>query len=63
MDDEIVDEVHRIRDAYAAKFDYDLKRIVEDVRRRQRESGRQYVKLPPKPPDLVRPKNDMGRSR
>lgn len=35
--DEIVDEVRRVRDAYAAKFDYDISRICGDLRRRQRE--------------------------
>jgi hypothetical protein len=60
MNDEIVDEVHRIRDAYAAKFDYDLKRIAEDLRRRERESGREYVNLPPKAPHPVRPVPKAG---
>jgi hypothetical protein len=32
-DDPIVEEVRRIREAYAAKFGYDIKKIVEDLRR------------------------------
>ena len=50
MKDEIVDEVRRVREAYAAQFGYDLRRIVEDLRRRERESGREYINLPPKAP-------------
>lgn len=50
MKDEVVEEVRRVRDAYAAQFNYDLKRIVEDLRRREQESGREYVQLPPKEP-------------
>jgi hypothetical protein len=52
MKDQIVDEVRRVREAYAAQFNYDLRRIAEDLRRRERESGRQYINLPPKAPSL-----------
>ncbi len=31
--DEIVEEVRAVREVYAAQFDYDLKRIFEDLRR------------------------------
>jgi hypothetical protein len=50
MNDEIVDEVRRVREAYAAEFDFDFHRIAEDLRRRERESGREYLRLPPKKP-------------
>ena len=50
MNDEIVDEVRRVREAYAAEFDYDVRRIADDLRRRERESGREYLCLPPKEP-------------
>jgi hypothetical protein len=33
--DEIISEVWRIRDAYAAENDHDLKEIVADLQRRQ----------------------------
>ena len=52
MKDEIVDEVRRVREAYVAQFGYDLRRIAEDLRRRERESGRQYISLPPKAPPV-----------
>ena len=49
--DPILEEVWRIKDAYAARFNYDLKAMAEDLRRSQEESrraGRKIVSLPPK---------------
>ena len=60
MNDETVDEVRRARDAYASQFGYDVRRIAEDLRRREREGGRQYVNLPPKAPMPVRPVPKAG---
>ncbi len=51
--DPIIDEIRRIRDEYAASFDYDLKRIVRDLQERQKASGREYVTLPPRKPKWV----------
>jgi hypothetical protein len=48
--DPIVEEVRRVRDAHAARFDYDLAAICEDFRERERRSGRKVVSLPPKRP-------------
>ena len=39
----IVAEVRRIRRELAARFDFDVKAIAEDARRRDRESGRPVV--------------------
>jgi hypothetical protein len=47
-DDPIVAEVRRVRDAHAARFNYDLDAIFEDIQRMQRESGRTYVSFPPR---------------
>ncbi len=33
--DEIVEEVRKAREAYAAQFDYDLKRMVEDLKKKE----------------------------
>jgi hypothetical protein len=46
--DEIVEEVRRVRDAYAAKFDYNISRICTDLRKRQleRERRERPVSLP-----------------
>jgi len=47
--DPIVDEVRAAREAYAKRFNYDLKLMFEDLQRRQRESGRKLVSFAPKP--------------
>lgn len=47
--DPIVEEVRRIRDEYARSFNYDLEAIVRDLQEKQKQSGRKYVKLPPRP--------------
>ncbi len=49
MNDPIVEEVRAAREAYARKFNYDLKAMVEDLKERQKRSGRKVVTLPPKP--------------
>ena len=42
INDPIVNEIRRIRQAYAAKFNNDLHAICEDLRRQERESGREF---------------------
>ena len=42
------DEILAIKRRLAAQFDNDLHRIAEETRRRQRQSGRQVVSLPPR---------------
>jgi hypothetical protein len=46
--DPIVEEVREIREAHAKKFNYDLKAIYQDVKMREKASGRKFVTLPPK---------------
>jgi hypothetical protein len=41
--DETVDEVRKVRDEHAAKFDYDISAICADIRQKQTESGRKIV--------------------
>ena len=41
--DPIVDEVRRIRQEQAAKYNFDVKAIVEAARKRQRRSKRKVV--------------------
>jgi hypothetical protein len=47
--DEIVEEIHRIREEYAKSFNYDLDAIFADLRKKQAESGREVVNLSRKP--------------
>ena len=43
MNDPIVDEVRRIRDAHAARFNYDLDAIFKDIKEREKKSGHKFV--------------------
>jgi hypothetical protein len=43
MNDPIVDEVRRIRDAYAARFNYDLDAIFRDLKEKEKKSGHKFV--------------------
>lgn len=45
--DEILEELHRIREEHARSFNYDIRAICEDWRRKQAQSGRQFVTLTP----------------
>jgi hypothetical protein len=47
--DEIVEEIHRIREEYSRSFNHDLKAIFADLQRWQAESGREVVNLSRKP--------------
>ncbi|MBR8835825.1 MAG: hypothetical protein DSM106950_17850 [Stigonema ocellatum SAG 48.90 = DSM 106950] len=46
--DEIVEEIHRIREEYAKSFNYDLDAIFTDLQNKQAQSGREVVSLSPK---------------
>ena len=46
--DEIVEEVRRIREAHAARFNYDLDAIVADFRKREEEGEHEVVCFPPR---------------
>ena len=41
--DPIVDEVRRIREAHAARFNYDLRAIFADIKEQQKRSGLKFV--------------------
>ena len=45
MTDEIIREVWRAKDALAKQFNYDLEALAAELRRRQKESGREVVNL------------------
>ena len=44
--DPIITEVHAVRDEYAARFNYDVGRMFQDIRARQEASKREYVCYP-----------------
>jgi hypothetical protein len=43
MNDPIVDEVRQVRDAHAARFDYDLDAIFRDIKAQEKKSGLKFV--------------------
>ena len=45
LEDPIVEEVRKIREELARKFDFDISAIVADARKRQDESGRKVISL------------------
>ncbi|MGH9523128.1 MAG: hypothetical protein ACRD3E_11420 [Terriglobales bacterium] len=45
--DEIVAEVRRIRDAYAAQFDYDMGRMFEDLKDKESKESAPRATLQP----------------
>jgi hypothetical protein len=44
--DEILEEIHRIREEHAKAFNYDLQAICDDLQKKQSESGRQLISSP-----------------
>jgi hypothetical protein len=47
-DDPIVAEIRKIRHAHGAQFNNDIAAICADIRRAEKESGRQYISFPPR---------------
>ena len=47
--DQIVEEIHKIREDYSRSFNHDLKAIFADLQKQQVESGRKFVNLSRKP--------------
>jgi hypothetical protein len=55
MNDEIINEVRAIREAHAAKFNFDLDAIYEDIKRSEAEHiarGAKFVDPPPATPNI-----------
>jgi len=58
MNDPIVEEVRQVRDAYAARFHYDLDAIFQDIKEQDRKSGHKFiagVSKPVAPKALLQP--------
>jgi hypothetical protein len=53
MNDPFIDEIRQYRDAHAARFNYDMKAIYEDIKRHEKEreekTGCKFVSYPPRP--------------
>ena len=48
LKDELVEEIRKARQEQAARWNFDLKAILADARRRQEQSGRKVVSFVPK---------------
>jgi len=48
--DPIVEETRRLRESYAAEHNHDMDSIFQDILRRQKESSKKFVRLPPRAP-------------
>jgi hypothetical protein len=46
--DSIVDEVRKVRQAYAARFDFNLEAICQDLAEKERQSTRKKVSFSPR---------------
>lgn len=51
--DPIVEEVRKIREEHATRFDYDLEKIFQDLKEQERKGGREVVSYPPRRPQEV----------
>lgn len=50
MKDDIVEQIRKVREEHAAKFNYDLAAIFQDIKEQEKQSGREVILLPPKKP-------------
>jgi hypothetical protein len=51
--DPIVEEIRKIRDSYAAEFNYDIQAIYEDIKKQEKASKKPHHCLTPKAITLV----------
>jgi hypothetical protein len=52
-----------VREAYAAKLNYDLETIFQDLKRQERESGRTFVSYPPRRISKTLGKETLGTAK
>jgi len=66
MNDPIVDEVRRVRDEQAARFNYDLWAIYRDIQEQQKRSGLKFISFAETeigdPPNLASQSNGTARA-
>ena len=61
MRDPIVEEIRRIRQEHAARFNFDLDAIFEDLKEKERQSKRKIVSRPPRPARTAVPASRVNR--
>ena len=47
-EDEIVEEIRKHRDAHASRFNYDLRKIFEDLKKKEKKNKNRKVTLKPR---------------
>jgi len=52
------EEIKAIRHRMGAEMDFDVDRIIEDAQRRQKESGRTYIRLPKREPRIQKDRTE-----
>jgi hypothetical protein len=60
MNDPIVDEIRRVRDAHASQFNYDLDAIFRDIKEKEINSGREFRSFPPRGVDSPQASEPIG---
>ena len=49
--DPIIQETRQLRESYAEEHGHNIDAIFQDILRRQKESSKKFVRLPPRSPD------------
>jgi hypothetical protein len=52
-DDPIVQEIRKVRQEHAARFNFNLEAIAADLKKQQEISGLQFLSLPAKKPTVL----------
>ena len=63
LNDEIIDEVRSVRDAHAAKFNYDLRAIYADLKKSETERIAAGHPFASPPSEIPVPKTVLQRTR
>ncbi len=48
MNDPIIDEIRKVREAHASRFNYDLDAIFRDIKEREKQGPHKFVSFPPR---------------
>ncbi len=60
MKDEIIEEIHRVREELAEKYDFNVRAMLEDLQKQQSKSDREYVSFAPKKAKKKVPTQNSG---